>query len=113
MRLSKPRKAMLVTLAAAGLSVIPAGTAFAGDGYGSQPGFDNAIENSNGCAGHGAFGAFGDSGDVTHDFGQNNPGTNGRPGASNWQHPGAGGGTTGGNNSNLCGNGASPPPFTP
>ena len=51
--------------------------------------------------------------DVVHDFGKNNPGTNGRPGASNWQHPGAGGGTTGGNNSSLCGNGAAPPPFTP
>ena len=107
------RKTVFVILTSIGLTVIPAGAAFAGDGYGSQPGFDNAQENSNGCAGHGAFGAFGNSGDIVHDFGKNNPGTNGRPGASNWQHPSATGGTTGGNNSSLCGNGASPPGHTP
>lgn len=95
-----------------GLAAAPA-MAAADHGYGSQPGFDIAQANSGGCAGHGSFGAFGAQGDVTHDFGVNNPGTNGRPGASNWQYPGAGGGTTGGNNSSLCGNGATPPPFTP
>jgi hypothetical protein len=47
-------------------------------------------------AGSGAFGAFGDKGDVTHDFGVNNPGSNGKPGADGHQ--------TGINNSALCGN---------
>jgi len=64
--------------------------------YGTQPGFDNAIANSNGCAGHGAFGAFGANGDVVHDFGVNNPGSNGVPGADGHQ--------TGINNATLCGN---------
>jgi hypothetical protein len=30
-----------------------------GSGYGTQPGYTTAQENSDGCAGHGAFGAFG------------------------------------------------------
>ena len=107
------KKTIFVVLATAGFSLVPATAAFAGDGYGTQPGYDKAQENSNGCAGHGSFGAFGDSGDGPHDFGVNNLGSNGEPGAANWQSPGTGGGTTGGNNSNLCGNGAEPPPFTP
>jgi hypothetical protein len=48
------------------------------------------------CAGHGAFGAFGANGDVTHDFGVNNLGSNDAPGADGTQ--------TGINNSSLCGN---------
>jgi hypothetical protein len=57
--------------------------AFAANDYGSQPGYDNAIENSNGCAGAGAFGVFG-------------PGNNMAGGADGTQ--------TGINNSSLCGN---------
>jgi opacity protein-like surface antigen len=64
--------------------------------YGTQPGYDTAIAQSNGCAGAGAFGAFGTFGDVTHDFGVNNPGSNGKPGADGYQ--------TGVNNALLCGN---------
>ncbi len=105
------RKTLFVALAVAGMSLIPAGAAFAGGGYGSQPGFDKANDNT-ACAGHGAFGAFGTNGDVVHDFGINNLGSNDEPGASNWQRPGTGGGTTAANNSGLCGNGAAPPPFT-
>ncbi|MFA5882519.1 MAG: hypothetical protein WDA60_01570 [Acidimicrobiia bacterium] len=100
-------------VAAAALAVPLGGLASAGGGYGSQPGFDNAITNSDGCAGHGAFGAFGTTGDVVHDFGVNHPGSNGKPGASSWQFPGAGGGTTGGNNNSLCGGGNVPAPFAP
>lgn len=92
-----------------GLSVAPAAAA-PSHGYGSQPGYGVATANTD-CAGHGSFGAFGDKGDVAHDLGVNNPGSNDRPGASNWQFPGDYG-TTGGNNSALCGNQASPPPFT-
>ena len=50
----------------------------------------NGCDNSQGntiCAGHGSFGAFGENGDVYHDF---------RGGAS--------GDRTGYNNSTLCGN---------
>lgn len=95
----------------AGLATAPA-LASTDHGYGSQPGY--AVSNANTeCAGHGAFGAFGAQGDVAHDLGVNNPGSNGRPGASNWQHPAADGETTSGNNSSLCGNGAAPAPFTP
>jgi len=103
---------LFIGAATLGLLVLPATNAFAGGGYGSQPGYDKATSNTD-CAGHGAFGAFGTTGDVVHDFGVNNPGGNGRPGASNFQHPGADGGTTGANNSGLCGNTATPAPFTP
>lgn len=61
-----------------------------------QPGYQTAIAQSNGRAGAGAFGAFGTFGDVTHDFGINNPGSNGAPGANGYQ--------TGVNNATLCGN---------
>jgi hypothetical protein len=67
----------------------------AAGGYGSQPGFDVSNSHTT-CAGHGAFGAFGNYGDITHDFGVNNPGSNGQPGADGHQ--------TGLNNSALCGN---------
>jgi hypothetical protein len=63
--------------------------------YGTQPGFGVANGNTI-CAGHGAFGAFGAHGDVVHDFGINNLGSNGAPGADGTQ--------TGINNSSLCGN---------
>jgi len=74
-----------------------AGTALAGGGYGSQPGFLKATANTL-CAGHGAFGAFG-NGQVTHDFGKDNV-TN-----SNGAAPGVDGTQVGLNNSSLCGNG--------
>jgi hypothetical protein len=85
-----------ISLIAALLGVIVlafAGSALAGGGYGSQPGYNIANANTI-CAGHGAFGAFGATGDVQHDFGVSNP--NG---------PGADGAQTGLNNSSLCGNG--------
>jgi hypothetical protein len=68
-------------------------------GYGSQPGYDTSASNTE-CQGHGAFGAFGNNGDVVHDFGVNNLGSNGEPGASGYQ--------TGLNNSALCGNRQNP-----
>jgi hypothetical protein len=68
-------------------------TVFAAGPY-SGPGYDHAIGNTK-CADHGAFGYFGDKGAV-HDFGTNNPGTNGKPGAD--------GQATGDANSQLCGN---------
>lgn len=63
--------------------------------YGTQPGFTVSNDNTI-CAGHGSFGAFGQHGDVAHDFGVNNLGSNNKPGAD--------GQATGANNSSLCGN---------
>src|SRR4051794_20676719 len=45
--------------------------ASAGGGYGTQPGYAKATANTS-CAGAGAFGAFGTSGDGAHDFGVGN-----------------------------------------
>ena len=74
----------IATLALAGLSAPAyAGSAGDGSGYGTQPGFGTAQTNSNGCAGHGAFGAFGKD----YNFAG-----------------GADGTQTGINNSTLCGN---------
>jgi hypothetical protein len=64
------RIALVAALLAASMFVL-AGTAMAGDGYGWQPGFTTATDNTI-CAGAGAFGAFGTTGDVYHDFGINN-----------------------------------------
>jgi hypothetical protein len=75
---------------------VPA-AASAGDGYGSQPGFGHATENT-ACAGAGAFGAFGATGDVYHDFGINNDAN------ANGAEPGTPGTLVGLNNSALCGN---------
>lgn len=88
-------KKLATMFAVASLALVGATAALAGGGYGSQPGFEVANANTV-CAGHGAFGAFGTFGDVTHDFGINNPGSNGVPGADGTQ--------TGINNSTLCGN---------
>jgi len=76
--------AALVIAAAALLG--SGGVANAGYCDQSSNGCDNAFGNTI-CAGHGAFGAFGDKGDVGHDF---------RGGAS--------GDRTAFNNSTLCGN---------
>lgn len=54
--------------------------------YGTQPGFTQAQSETQ-CSGAGAFGAFGEHGDIAHDF-----------------SGGANGPATGYNNSNLCGN---------
>ena len=81
-----------------------AGSAGDGSGYGTQPGYDNAIANSNGCAGAGAFGAFGKSANL---------GIEASPGNGDPQHatflgsypgPGTDGYQTGVNNSTNCGN---------
>lgn len=91
--------------AAAALSMLVlSGSAFAGNagdgsGYGTQPGYANAIANSNGCAGHGAFGAFGKD----YNFGNAQSGHLPEPGNSQ-NGNGADGQATGANNSALCGN---------
>lgn len=95
-----------VLAVAAGLMVpillIPSGAGAAppnGGGYcgASATGCAAAPEAQCGSnAGSGAYGAFGNYGDVTHDFGVNNPGSNGKPGADGHQ--------TGLNNSAVCGN---------
>lgn len=80
-----------------------AGNTGDGSGYGTQPGYNTAMTNSNGCAGAGAFGAFGKSANL---------GIVASPGNSNPQHatflgsyPGPGTTSqTGINNSNNCGN---------
>ena len=95
----------LIAVAAVGAGLmIPASSAMAvgppsGGGYGSQPGHAVVLANGAQCgsgAGSGAFGAFGTYGDVVHDFGINNLGSNGAPGTDGTQ--------TGLNNSAVCGN---------
>ena len=81
----------LIIAAMAALAIVPAA---ASADYGTQPGFGVANGNTP-CAGHGAFGAFGAHGDVVHDFGINNLGSDNAPGADGTQ--------TGINNSSLCG----------
>ncbi len=105
------RKRLMIGAAVATAVMMPSAAFAAGvnnPGY-STPGSTVAQDHTI-CAGHGAFGAFGNFGDP-HDFGINNLGTNGLPGASSFKRPGTGG-TTGGNNSALCGNQATPPPFS-
>jgi hypothetical protein len=86
------RRALVAVVAAGALAVPSSALAT----YGSQPGFGVAQSHTP-CSGAGAFGAFGDKGDVVHDFGHVYPGdSNGKPGANGPQ--------TGYNNSHLCGN---------
>ena len=70
-------------------AAVPALAANAGGGYcqNSSNGCSQSGAESGSCAGHGAFGAFGQHGDVTHDF-----------------SGGANGDATAYNNSTLCGN---------
>jgi len=84
-------KKLLALAAIAGTLAVPA-VASAGDGYGSQPGFNVALADTV-CAGAAAFGEFGDYGD---DFGINTLREDGEPRAD--------GTATGLNNSSLCGN---------
>ncbi len=84
-----------------GSMALPAFASNSGDGsgYGTQPGYSTAITNSNGCAGAGAFDAFG------KDYNLGNSTSGHFPGAGNAQNGnGADGTATGSNNSNLCGN---------
>lgn len=75
-----------------------AGNAGDGSGYGTQPGFTTAQDNSGGCAGAGAFGAFGSG----YNFGNATSGHVDAAGnATNGN--GADGQLTGSNNSRLCG----------
>jgi hypothetical protein len=74
-----------------------AGNAGDGSGYGTQPGYDNAIANSNGCAGAGAFGAFGKGYNLGNDVSGHFP-------SAYSAGPGANGQATGYFNSNNCGN---------
>ena len=76
-----------------------AGNAGGGADYGTQPGFQTAQTNSNGCAGAGAFGAFG------KDYNLGNSTSGHFPGAGNATNGnGADGSLTGSNNANECGN---------
>jgi hypothetical protein len=76
----------LIVSAAAIASLVGGLAATASAAYGTQPGFEVSNSHTE-CAGHGAFGAFGEHGDVVHDF-----------------RGGADGQATGDNNSSLCGN---------
>jgi len=86
--------ALLATIAAL---AVPAAALADADGYGNagseQAGLVGA-QCGTGAA-SGAFGAFGTFGYI-HDFGINNLGSNGEPGANGYQ--------TGLNNSGVCGN---------
>ena len=82
----------LITAAIAALAIAPT-TALAA--YSPPAQIPQSAQCGTG-AGSGAFGAFGDKGDVAHDFGVNNLGSNGAPGADGYQ--------TGLNNSAVCGN---------
>jgi len=76
----------MVAGVAASIAILAAAAVPALAAYGTQPGFDTSTSNTP-CAGHGAFGAFGNKGDVAHDF-----------------RGGANGDATAANNSTLCGN---------
>ena len=87
-----------IALVAALLGVLVfSGIALAGGGYGSQPGYGVAIDNTV-CAGAGAFGAFGENSGGWHDLGINNDKN------ANGAVPGTPGYQVGLNNSGLCGN---------
>lgn len=75
--------------------VVLASNAGDGSGYGTQPGYTIASDNTI-CSGHGAFGYFGKDWNLGNDVSghYNNP--NAGPGANGYQ--------TGINNSALCGN---------
>jgi hypothetical protein len=79
---------LFVAVVPAALVCLASAPAFAdasgdGSGYGTQPGFEVAMSHSGGCAGHGAFGAFGKDHNMAG---------------------GANGQATGAANSSLCGN---------
>lgn len=81
-----------------------AGSAFAsssgnGSDYGMQPGYSTAITNSGGCAGAGAFDAFGKGYNLGNFTSGHFSG-----GGNDVNDNGANGQQTGANNSNLCGN---------
>jgi hypothetical protein len=104
--------ATTVAVAAIGVPIATVASASAAPPSTSPPGA--AVSGNNTvCADHGGFralGAFGSS--PLHDIGVNNPGSNGRPGATSWMFPNTStGSTTGGNNNALCGGGNVPPPF--
>lgn len=100
----KYMKFCLLAAIVAAVLALPAGAAAAppnGGGYcgASANGCEAASEAGAQCdtgAGSGAFGAFGTYGTGPHDFGINNPGADGAPGADGRQ--------TGLNNSAVCGN---------
>ena len=76
-----------IALIATAVTALVGGVAgMASAAYGTQPGFAESLSHTE-CAGHGAFGAFGEHGDIAHDF-----------------RGGADGQATGANNSGLCGN---------
>jgi hypothetical protein len=93
------KKAMFVIAAAVGVSVVPAGAAFAGNGvqYSDQHGYEVSGEHS--CNhDHGAYGYYGG---YDNNLGINDLGSNGAPGAANPHNPAPGGITTGQNNSDF------------
>ena len=86
-------------------SAAVAGNAGDGSGYGTQPGYNGAIENSGGCAGAGAFGALGKGTNLGI---TNPPGNPDQPGHAtflgSYGLTGTDGTQTGLNNSLNCGN---------
>jgi hypothetical protein len=89
--------AVLAAVGTLGLSgAALAGNAGDGSGYGT-PGSDKAIANSNGCAGAGAFGAFGKDYNLGNDVSGHFP-------SQYSTGPGANGQATGYFNSTNCGN---------
>jgi len=78
---------IIATLVIAAAALVGSGgTANAAYCGASENGCDRSFDNTI-CAGHGSFGAFGDKGDIQHDW-----------------RGGADGAATGIANSNLCGN---------
>ena len=103
--------AAMAALAATGVHVATASAAAAAPPT-SPPGSGVSVDATV-CAGHGGFRALGTFGASSlHDIGVNDPGSNGRPGATSWMFPNTRtGSTTGGNNNSLCGGGNVPQPF--
>jgi hypothetical protein len=88
--------AAIVGFAGAASTAAFAGNAGDGSDYGTQPGYDGAIANSDGCAGAGAFGFFGTDWNLGIEDGHALIGS--------YPGPGTDGTQTGLNNSQNCGN---------
>ena len=94
------RRAWVVAAITGGVFALGAAPAFAdAGGVSGGPGYSPPPQVSTVCnADHGSFGAFGGK---YNSFGINDLGSNGAPGAANPHNPGAGGITTGQNNSDY------------
>ena len=93
------RNGLVIALAATAALAAPSAVLADAGGVSGGPGYSPPPAVADNCnAGHGAFGYFGGK---YNNLGINDLGSNGAPGAANPHAPGAGGITTGQNNSGF------------